>query len=105
MTAATAVTATFTQANSLAVTISGNGAVTGGSGAINCGGGAEHLLGQLRRRRDGRARRHPGDSAPTFIGWTGACGGTATTCTVSMTQSRNVTATFSGGTAGDAASP
>ena len=40
MTAATAVTATFTQANVLSVAISGNGAVTGGSGAINCGGGA-----------------------------------------------------------------
>ncbi len=31
----------------------------------------------------------------TFTGWGGACSGTATTCTVSMSQAKNVTATFS----------
>ena len=30
----------------------------------------------------------------SFTGWTGACTGTATTCTVSMTQARSVTGTF-----------
>lgn len=30
----------------------------------------------------------------TFTGWSGACTGTATTCTVSMTAARSVTATF-----------
>ena len=30
----------------------------------------------------------------TFTGWSGACGGTATTCTVLMNQSKSVTATF-----------
>jgi uncharacterized repeat protein (TIGR02543 family) len=33
-------------------------------------------------------------SNSTFAGWSGACTGTAPTCTVSMTQARNVTATF-----------
>ncbi len=36
------------------------------------------------------------DSGSTFDGWTGGgCSGTATTCTVTMDQARNVTATFS----------
>ena len=34
-------------------------------------------------------------SGSTFAGWSGACSGTAATCTVSMTQARSVTATFS----------
>ena len=38
----------------------------------------------------------------TFTGWTGACGGTATSCTVLMSQSKSVTATFAGGTAAGA---
>jgi subtilisin family serine protease len=33
-------------------------------------------------------------SGSTFGGWSGACTGTALTCTVSMTAARNVTATF-----------
>ena len=33
-------------------------------------------------------------SGTTFGGWTGACTGTAPTCTVSMSAARNVTATF-----------
>jgi hypothetical protein len=43
----------------------------------------------------------------TFAGWSGACTGTATTCSVSMTQARAVTATFntSGGTGGTCPNP
>jgi uncharacterized repeat protein (TIGR02543 family) len=99
MTAAAAVTATFTQANVLAVTISGNGAVTGGSGAINCGGGASICSANFAAGATVSLVATPAVGA-TFTGWTGACGGSATTCTVSMTQSRSVTATFSGGTVG-----
>jgi len=36
------------------------------------------------------------DAGNTFAGWSGACSGTATTCKVTMTQHRSVTATFSG---------
>jgi len=33
-------------------------------------------------------------SRSTFTGWSGACSGTATTCTVSMNSDKSVTATF-----------
>jgi uncharacterized repeat protein (TIGR02543 family) len=98
MTADSSVTATFTQANTLAVTISGNGAVTGGSGAINCGGGANICSANFAAGATVSLVATAATGA-TFVGWTGACGGTATTCTVSMNQSKSVTATFSGGTA------
>jgi lysophospholipase L1-like esterase len=35
-------------------------------------------------------------SGSAFAGWSGACSGSASTCTVSMTQARSVTATFNG---------
>ena len=37
------------------------------------------------------------DPASTFTGWSGACTGTARTCTVRMTQARSVRANFGGG--------
>jgi len=99
MTAATTVTATFTQANVLTITLAGSGAVTGGSGAINCGGGANICSANFAAGATVSLVATPVAGA-TFTGWSGACGGTATTCTVSMSQSRNVTATFSAGTGG-----
>jgi uncharacterized repeat protein (TIGR02543 family) len=93
------VTATFTQANVLAVTISGNGSVSGGSGAINCGSGANICSANFAAGATVSLVATAATGA-TFVGWTGACGGSATTCTVSMNQSKNVTATFSGGTTG-----
>ena len=99
MTTDTAVTATFAQSNVLSVTISGNGSVTGGSGAINCGGGATICSANFASGATVSLVASPATGA-TFTGWTGACGGTATTCTVAMNQSKNVTATFSGGTGG-----
>jgi uncharacterized repeat protein (TIGR02543 family) len=99
MTAATTVTATFAQANVLAVSISGNGAVTGGSGTINCGNGAAICSANYAANATVVLVATPAVGS-TFAGWSGACGGTATTCTVSMSQSRNVTATFTGGAPG-----
>jgi uncharacterized repeat protein (TIGR02543 family) len=99
MTAAATVTATFAQANVLAVAISGSGAVTGGSGAINCGGGASICSANFAAGATVSLVATPALGA-TFTGWTGACGGSATTCTVSMTESRSVTATFGGGATG-----
>jgi uncharacterized repeat protein (TIGR02543 family) len=98
MTGDAAVTATFALANTLTVNLAGNGAVTGGSGAINCGAGANICSANFAVNATVSLVATPGTGA-TFTGWSGACGGTATTCTVSMSQSRNVTATFSGGTA------
>ncbi len=99
MTTDTAVTATFVQSNVLSVTINGNGSVTGGSGAINCGGGATICAANFASGATVSLVASPATGA-TFLGWTGACGGTATTCTVAMNQSKNVTATFGGGTTG-----
>jgi len=36
----------------------------------------------------------PASSSYKFSGWGGACSGTSSTCTVSMTAAKNVTATF-----------
>jgi uncharacterized repeat protein (TIGR02543 family) len=94
-TAAATVTATF--APTLAVEVSGNGNVTGGSGAINCGNGASICSGGFAANATVTLVATAASGA-TFTGWTGACGGTATTCTVLMSQSKKVSATFTGGT-------
>jgi uncharacterized repeat protein (TIGR02543 family) len=99
MTGAASVTAAFTQANLLSVTINGNGSVTGGSGAINCGGGATICSAGFLPTASVSLVASPATGA-TFLGWSGACGGTATTCTVLMNQAKGVTANFSGGTTG-----
>ena len=97
MDADSAVTATFAIANTLSVDLVGNGNVSGGSGAINCGTGANICSANFAQNASVTLVASPATGA-TFTGWTGACGGSATTCTVSMNQSKSVTATFSGGT-------
>jgi uncharacterized repeat protein (TIGR02543 family) len=91
-----AVTATFTPAIQLAVGVMGNGNVSGGLGAINCGNGAEICSANFALNSTQTLIATPATGA-TFTGWTGACGGTATTCTVAMSASRSVNATFIGG--------
>ncbi len=94
------VTATFVAAPvTLSVAVNGNGNVSGGSGAINCGNGAEVCSANFALNATVTLVATPATGG-TFAGWTGACGGTSTTCTVLMSQSRSVTATFIGGTAG-----
>ena len=74
----------------LNVSTTGGGAVTSNVGGINCGATCsasydDNTLVTLT-------------ATPTagnvFSGWGGACSGTATTCQVTMTQARSVTATF-----------
>ncbi|MBX3274433.1 MAG: InlB B-repeat-containing protein [Sandaracinaceae bacterium] len=70
---------------------SGNGTVGSSPAGISCGGecaatfdhGTTVTLSATASAADSR-----------FAGWSGACSGSATTCTVSMTEARNVTATF-----------
>ena len=81
-------------ANTLTVNLVGNGNVSGGGGAINCGLGANICSANFAANASVTLVATPATGA-TFIGWTGACGGTSTTCTVSMNQSKSVTATFS----------
>jgi uncharacterized repeat protein (TIGR02543 family) len=93
------VTATFAPLPKLTVTVDGNGNVSGGTGAINCGNGGIICSGTFTLNATVTLIATPATGA-TFTGWTGACGGSGTTCTVLMNQSRNVTATFAGGTPG-----
>lgn len=75
----------------LTVSIIGSGSVTSSPAGINCGssctesvpGGSSVTLSATP------------DSGASFIGWSGACAGTSTTCTVAMSQYREVAATFS----------
>jgi uncharacterized repeat protein (TIGR02543 family) len=93
------VTATFTQAATthvLSVSVTGNGTVTGGGIACTSAGGS----GCSATETAGSTvtlTATPGSGA-SFTGWGGACAGTSTTCEVSMTGDRNVTAAFSGET-------
>ncbi|MDQ3823725.1 MAG: hypothetical protein M3321_10865, partial [Actinomycetota bacterium] len=91
-----AVTATFSPDVSLAVTVVGNGHVTGEGGSINCGNNANVCSATFATNRTVTLNATPAAGA-TFLGWSGACGGTSTTCTVLMNGSKSVTATFSGG--------
>ena len=88
--AATEVTATFSP--TLTVEVVGSGIVTGGSGAINCGSGADVCSAGIANTTTTLVAT-PATGA-TFLGWTGACGGTATTCTVLVNQPRSVKAMF-----------
>lgn len=85
------VTASFATTGSnypLHVSVGGQGSVTGGG--INCGTtcSSEETSGSqvtLTATPQGGAR---------FVGWSGACGGSISTCVVTMTQAQQVTATF-----------
>jgi uncharacterized repeat protein (TIGR02543 family) len=92
------VTASFARAVTLSVTVNGGGNVSGGSGAINCGNGATVCAAQFAANSAVTLIASPA-SGSTFAGWTGACGGTATTCTVALNESKGVTANFTGGAA------
>jgi uncharacterized repeat protein (TIGR02543 family) len=93
MDTARSVTATFAPAVNLGVTVSGNGNVSGGAGAINCGNGGVICSANVAQNATVTLIATPALGS-TFTGWTGACGGAATSCTVLMNQSKSVTATF-----------
>jgi Divergent InlB B-repeat domain len=75
------------------VAVSGNGNVSGGAGKINCGNGGVICSANFSQNATVTLTATPALGA-TFTGWTGACGGRATSCTVLMSQSRSVKATF-----------
>jgi uncharacterized repeat protein (TIGR02543 family) len=91
-----------TFALSVAKAGAGSGTVTSSPTGINCGGtcSANFNSGASVTLTAAAA------SGSTFAGWGGACSG-ASSCTVSMTAARSVTATFntSGGTGGTCANP
>jgi endoglucanase len=76
----------------LTVTASGSGTVTSAAAGINCGAacGGSYLSGTSI------TLTATPTNGSTFAGWSGACTGTGP-CTVAMTATRPVTATFTGG--------
>ena len=93
MTAARSVTATFTLLQrQLAVveTGSGSGSVTSDPAGIDCGA----TCGTTLASGTTVTLTAVAATGSTFMGWSGACTGSAPTCTLSMTADRNVTATF-----------
>ena len=80
---------------SLVVSVTGNGAVSGGG--IDCGDGATQCSKDVASGTIVVLTAIPSSGA-TFTGWGDACSGSTRTCTLSMTRARSVSATFTGGT-------
>ena len=78
----------------LGVTKSGAGAgtVTSSPAGVNCGSTCSATFASGTSVTLSAAA----SAGSTFAGWSGACTGTAATCTVSMSAARTVTATFNG---------
>jgi uncharacterized repeat protein (TIGR02543 family) len=93
MDTAKSVTATFTPVVQLSVGVNGNGNVSGESGAINCGANGNVCSANFPIDSTVTLTATPA-VGETFAGWSGACGGTTTTCTVLMSSAKSVTATF-----------
>mgnify|MGYP006270576123 CR=1 FL=1 len=91
MDAAKSVSATFTEITwALTVTRSGPGTVTSSPGGIFCGSACSASF------DDGVSMTLTAtpDPAATFLGWSGACAGTSSSCTVLMDAAHTVSATF-----------
>ena len=88
-----AVTATFARSQvalSVATTGTGTGTVTSSPAGISCGATCSALFDQGSTVTLTAA---PGVGS-TFTGWTGPCGGSGTTCTVTLTAATSVRAAF-----------
>lgn len=97
MSSAQSVNAAFVAAatsQTLTVSVTGNGTVTGGGISCTSAGGATCTANEPTGS-DVTLTATPG-SASGFSGWGGACAGTTLTCTVSMDSAKSVTAAFSG---------
>ncbi len=73
--------------------IEGNGTIVSAPQGINCGDDCDANF-EFGRMVQLQAQPAPGG---TFLGWTGACSGTESTCTVTMTAAQTVSARFRGG--------
>ena len=95
------VTITYTQTvRNLSVSASGpgQGYVSSSPAGISCGNDGAHTDCAEDYGLDAPVTltANPG-SGSTFTGWSGACSGTSTTCTVTMSQARSVQASFGNG--------
>jgi hypothetical protein len=84
------VNARFVQQPSLTVSVAGSGSGTVSGTGISCPGDCHESFGS---GSSVTLTATPGPLS-AFSGWSGACSGSGTTCHVTMSQSRNVTATF-----------
>jgi hypothetical protein len=75
---------------SVTKTSGGSGTVTSNPAGINCGGDCQQ---SYASGTEVTLTAAPAADS-TFAGWGGACSGTGTTCTVTMDESRSVTAAF-----------
>jgi len=82
--------ASFVARHTLTVTKTGSGLVSSDVGAISCGATCTDDYDEGTRVTL-TASAPPGSR---FAGWSGACSGTANTCTVTMSEARNANATF-----------
>jgi uncharacterized repeat protein (TIGR02543 family) len=71
----------------------GNGSITSNPAGIDCGADCDEAFRSMTPATPVTLTATP-DAGYKFIGWTGGCRGTATTCTVSMNAAKSVTATF-----------
>lgn len=100
MNAARSVTATFASApppvsHLLQVVVAGGGTgrVSSQAAGINCGQGATACSASVPENTTVALTAVPGTGS-VLTGWSGACSGSSATCTVGMSEARNVTATF-----------
>ena len=96
MTAARSVTATFTGNTSypLMVSVVGTGSVGASSGISACTTTGSANCSYTYAAGTNVTLTATAGTGQTFYGWSGDCSGLTTTCTVAMSQVRDVTATF-----------
>ncbi len=86
---------TFTASYPLTTTVTGNGLVSSSPSGINCGTTGANCKASYSSGTSVTLTATPG-AGQTFTGWGGACSGSSSTCAVTMSEARNVTATFTG---------
>ena len=92
------VTATFSeQTFELTATVTGNGIVSSDPGIVYCGNGNTSCSDVYGAGTVVTLTATPG-SGQSLTGWSGACSGSASTCVVTMSEARSVTASFTGTT-------
>jgi Divergent InlB B-repeat domain len=84
----------------LTVAVTGKGSVTGGG--IECGNGKTACTANVEKGSTVGLTARPAAGA-RFAGWGGACSGTAPSCTLEMSDARQVSATFGSGAGGGGA--
>ncbi len=100
LTATFATSTTTTYTLTLTKSGTGSGTVTSNPAGISCGSDCSEAYASGTRV----ALSATPAAGSAFTGWSGACTGTGS-CTVTMSQARSVTATFTGSTATQAAAP